>query len=111
MSRNLRGIQQDITGKPDEYGVTLLCTFGEEVKTACGYIVPELDGFYLYLGARKPERFATAISAVGKLRRHTRVPELSRQALRQIDTMGLSTLPPTVEHAIQTPLSLCPVPV
>lgn len=61
----------DITGHPDEYGVTLLCTFGEEVRTAVGYIEQKLDGFWLHLKERKPERFATALPAVRKLRKHS----------------------------------------
>ena len=61
----------DITGKPDEYGITLLCTFGEEVKTAAGTVVPTCMGFEVYLGERKPLLFKTARPAVRRLRAAT----------------------------------------
>lgn len=62
---------RDISGLPDEVGVTALCCFHEEVYTPAGRVIPNQEGFHLHLGNRKPERFATAASAVGKLRRHT----------------------------------------
>jgi hypothetical protein len=75
---------RDISGLPDEVGISALCCFAEEVYTSSGRIVHSPDGFQLHLLNRKPERFATAASAVGKLRRYTpKQPRAGAAAGRQ----------------------------
>lgn len=61
---------RDITGLPDEVGVTELCTFGNPVYTSAGRLTPVDAGFALEpVGVRaKPRVFPVAWPAVRALR-------------------------------------------
>lgn len=79
----------DITNRPDEYGITLLCSFGEEVRTAAGEITFGPDGgFDLRLGDRKPMHFATARPAVLRLRHATNARKFREQTLHVASAAG-----------------------
>lgn len=66
-------MSRDVFNLPDEVGVSALCSFGEEIYTPAGRVVPEHDAFYLHFpGDRKPERFVHALPAVRKLRKISR---------------------------------------